>query len=174
MSTVILRSILDNRAFSLQFSAPQPPLDLLFDAPYVDWSQPFYNASHHPLYSNETLIAQRKTMRMHNWNRNLVDAWANHTHEETWIKTDINRGAVMRHFNYPEYSSKLAELGLNKTSAFSCLMDFALRPSKSLLQHITAYTSYFALPQILSIGIQIRTGDATFVRYPLSLFSTRC
>lgn len=102
---------------------------------------------------------------MINWGGDKLDEWLAARHPQKWIKLALNRGGVMRLFRKGgKYEARLAEMGLEKTGAFSCIMQYALRPKKEILRHILSYTSFFALPQIFTVGIQIRTGDKSFVR----------
>lgn len=75
----------------------------------------------------------------------------------------INRGLAIRSFTYPNISTRLLELGFTPTNVYSCLVDYLVRPKPAVLQFITEYTSFFALPSIFSITVQIRTGDSSMV-----------
>ena len=46
-------------------------------------------------------------------------------------------------------------------NVYAQLMRYLFRPKPSTLDFIHAYSSFFALPSIFSVGIHIRTGDAS-------------
>jgi hypothetical protein len=68
---------------------------------------------------------------------------------------------VYRSFNYRRLRPRLDELGLKPFSAFSCILNYLFRPKPAALDFITQYTSVLSLPTVFSVGIQIRTGDAS-------------
>jgi hypothetical protein len=68
-------------------------------------------------------------------------------------------------FNHPPAANRLAELGLTVHTVYAQLMRYLLRPKPSTLDFIHQYSSFFALPSIYSVGIHIRTGDQSMVRF---------
>jgi hypothetical protein len=68
---------------------------------------------------------------------------------------------IYRSFQYRRLGKRLEELGLKPFSAFSCILHYLFRPKPAALDFITQYTSVLSLPTVFSVGIQIRTGDAS-------------
>jgi hypothetical protein len=77
MST-FLYSVISNRAFKMDWEHPTPP-DLLFDSPYIDWSQPFNKSSSTPTqgapFRNQSFVEQRVSIQAHDWQMNQLDTW---------------------------------------------------------------------------------------------------
>ncbi|GAA5873501.1 hypothetical protein JCM16303_001145 [Sporobolomyces ruberrimus] len=175
MITTFLYSILTKRAFSISWEQPAP-FDMLFDSPHIDWSRPFTNSSStqpQQIYANETLVKSMKAIDAHNWEEPQIDEFfpgfvGNYSDSKTtpWLKLAFNRGVVIRSFTYDSVAPHLDNLGLNLTTAYSCLLNYLIRPKRAVLDFITQYTSVFSLPEYFVIGIQIRTGD-------LSMYATR-
>lgn len=194
--SAFLYSILTNRAMSISWEHPVP-FDLLFDSPYIDWSQPFHpntSSTPHPLYQDPSLVAARTDYAFLNWRPARIDDFfssivANWTlPNQPWIRVGLldsgitmntesrssqmvaNRGFVLRAFKYPSTSSQLATIGLERESAYACLLNYLLRPKPEVLSFVAKYTSLFSLPTVFSIAIQIRTGDESMVRPLFSVF----
>jgi hypothetical protein len=67
MVTTFLYAVASNRAISLTWEQPLP-LDMIFDSPFVDWSNRFLPApspARHPIYDNQTLINSRLHLTGH-------------------------------------------------------------------------------------------------------------
>ncbi|GAA5860561.1 hypothetical protein JCM1840_000300 [Sporobolomyces johnsonii] len=170
MVTTFLYSILTKRAFAVAWEQPAP-FDLLFDSPYIDWSRPFHPNSTTPprrVYANETLVKARKEIEAHNWEESQIDDFfpgfvGNYSDGKTvpWLQFDFNRGVVLRSFTYPDVAPLVHSLGLKVTTAYSCLLNYLIRPKAAALAFIAQYTSFFSLPEIFVIGLQIRTGDVS-------------
>ncbi|GAA5988297.1 hypothetical protein JCM11641_006654 [Rhodosporidiobolus odoratus] len=167
MVSTFLYSILTNRAFSMTWEQPAP-LDLLFDSPFIDWSRPFRNSTTPVglLYSNTTLLEQSEEINAHNWEEKKIDDFfprfvAEYGSKDStpWLQLDFNRGVVIRSFSYPPIKPHLDRLGLKLESAYSCLLNYLLRPKPAVLAFIAQYTSMFALPEYFVVGLQVRTGD---------------
>ncbi|GAA5831187.1 hypothetical protein JCM11251_007788 [Rhodosporidiobolus azoricus] len=168
MVTTFLYSLLTNRAFSMTWEQPAP-LDMLFDSPYIDWSRPFSNTSSTPVplpFSDPALVEQRRSINAHNWEEPVIDEFFPRFVEDfgdgkatPWLQLDFNRGVVIRSFSYPSIRPHLDRLGLKLDTAYSCLINYLLRPKASVLAFIAQYTSLMALPEYFVIGIQVRTGD---------------
>lgn len=77
---------------------------------------------------------------------------------------DFNRGVIIRSWTYKQIAPLLDNLGLKAMTAYSCLINYLLRPKPAALAFIAQYTSFFSLPENFVIGIQIRTGDLSMVR----------
>ncbi|GAA6043644.1 hypothetical protein JCM8097_000852 [Rhodosporidiobolus ruineniae] len=175
MVTTFLYSVITKRAVSMTWEQPAP-LDLLFDSPNVDWSRPF-NASStladHAPYSDTALFAQREEINAHNWFDKQIDKFFPSFVDDyggengtTWLQLNFNRGVVIRSFSYPSIRPHLDRLGLKLETAYSCLINYLLRPKPAVLAFIHQYTSLFSLPEYFVIGLQVRTGDT-------SMYATR-
>ncbi|KAI5479092.1 hypothetical protein MNV49_004091 [Pseudohyphozyma bogoriensis] len=70
-----------------------------------------------------------------------------------------NRGTVLRLFRQARSAPMMYDLGLTPDSAYSCIVDYLIRPKADVLRFIAPYTAFFELPEIYTISIQIRTGD---------------
>ncbi|GAA5960409.1 hypothetical protein JCM3765_007502 [Sporobolomyces pararoseus] len=170
MVTTFLYSILTKRAFSISWEQPAA-FDMLFDSPHIDWSRPFTNASQtlpQKIYQNETLVQSIQTIDAHNWEEPQIDDFfpgfvGNYSNGATtpWLKLAFNRGVVIRSFSYDSVAPLLENLGLNLTTAYSCLLNYLVRPKRAVLDFITQYTSLFSLPEYFVVGIQVRTGDTS-------------
>lgn len=190
-----LYAILSDRAISIDWTNPPINIPLLFDAPNVDWSVPFdaNDLSNHSIYGNPSLIEQREKRDTLGWNRVMLhDYFAKFTEwTAPWLRVsllsrsdwntladdmryarqlEMNRGVVYGSFNYPEVSPLLEQIGFKSSTAFSCLLDYLIKPKHIIMTHVNAYSSFFSLPSVYSIGIQIRTGDAAMVRPQLYSF----
>jgi hypothetical protein len=77
MTSTFLLSLLTDRAFIASWDHPVP-FSLLFDSPAVDWSEPSFPSlpslspeeggrEPQPLWSNETLVTERKRVPFHNF-----------------------------------------------------------------------------------------------------------
>lgn len=175
-------SVISSRAYFLDWQHPTPP-DLLFDSPYIDWSRPYNASSSTPIrgapFRNSTFIDQRETLQAHDWNFDVLDPFFS-TFEATksagkgssWIRlASFNRGVTIRSFWYDQLDDRLEELGMKMQTAYSCLINYLLRPKPAVLAFITRYTSFFALPEVFTVGIQVRTGDgaSSFLLFSLPL-----
>ncbi|GAA5857700.1 hypothetical protein JCM8547_004335 [Rhodosporidiobolus lusitaniae] len=170
MVSTFLYAILSGRAFSLRWEQPAP-VDLIFDSPYIDWSRSFTPSSPNLLpYTNKTVIASHDSLQQHDWPDFLLDNFFpsfpsayGAGKEPYWVSLDINRGVVFRSFYYDAVKPRLEELGLQMSTAYSCLTSFLLRPKPAILKFITQYTSFFSLPENYVVGLQIRTGDSSML-----------
>ncbi|GAA5895382.1 hypothetical protein JCM5296_002392 [Sporobolomyces johnsonii] len=172
MVSAFLYSILTKRAFTIAWEQPSP-FDLVFDSPYIDWSRPFSPTSTTPLrtvHANQTLLDARKDIQAFNWGAQQVDEFfphfvANYSDgkDSPYLRLKMNRGVSIRSFHYPTIAPRLHSLGLRLTTAYSCLLNYLIRPKAAALAFITQYTSVFSLPEYFVIGIQIRTGDASLI-----------
>ncbi|GAA5883241.1 hypothetical protein JCM3774_000640 [Rhodotorula dairenensis] len=169
MTTMFLYSVVTNRAFAVTWEQPAPA-DLLFDSPHIDWSRPFNQSSttlpNSPIYSDERLLSNRTEINAHNWDPDQLDQLMatfgdrfGDRRNSSWLQVDFNRGIVMRSFAYPKIKPHLDRLGLRITTAYSCLIQYLFRPKPAVLEFVSRYASFFALPEVFVLGIQIRTGD---------------
>ncbi|GAA5921224.1 hypothetical protein JCM1841_001641 [Sporobolomyces salmonicolor] len=172
MVSTFLYSILTKRAFAITWEQPSP-FDLLFDSPYIDWSRPFSSSSTTPprtVYANQTFVDARKDIGAFAWGERQLDEFFPHfvgNYSEgkntPWLRVKLNRGVTIRSFSYPTVAPHLHSLGLKLTTAYSCLLNYLVRPKAAALAFITQYTSLFSLPEYFVIGIQIRTGDSSLL-----------
>lgn len=81
----------------------------------------------------------------------------------TRCQIESNRGMVLHSFKYPNVAKRLHELGLRDSTAYACLLPYMIRPKPPVQAFINQYASFFALPSVFSIGVQIRTGDYSMV-----------
>ncbi|GAA5952790.1 hypothetical protein JCM8115_002350 [Rhodotorula mucilaginosa] len=169
MTSMFLYSVLTKRAFSIIWEQPAPA-DLIFDSPHIDWSRSFNKTSttppNSPIYADERLVNNRTEINAHNWDPERLDKFMptfvdqfSGARNSSWLQIDFNRGVVMRSFSYPTIKPRLDKLGLKVTTAYACLIKYLFRPKPAVLAFIAQYTSFFALPEVFVIGIQIRTGD---------------
>ncbi|BGP53273.1 hypothetical protein JCM8202v2_000832 [Rhodotorula sphaerocarpa] len=169
MTTMFMYSVMTNRAFSISWEQPAP-VDLFFDSPHIDWSRPFQRHPKSPpispVYRDKRLLRNRTEINAHNWEPEHLDEFMptfvdrfEDGRNTSWLQVDFNRGIVMRSFSYPSIKPHLDRLGLKASTAYSCLINYLLRPKPAALAFISQYTSFFALPENFVIGIQVRTGD---------------
>ncbi|GAA5884367.1 hypothetical protein JCM6882_002245 [Rhodosporidiobolus microsporus] len=168
MVTAFLMGVASNRAILLTWEQPIP-VDLVLDAPYVDWSSRFLPApapARHAVYDNETVVAGRvhqlghvaSSDRMMGMMTDLLQD--PNTKAASWYQIDaMNRGRVVGMFKNPHAAARLAQLGLTWDTAYAQLMRYLFRPKPPVLDFVHAYSSLFSLPSVYSVGIQIRTGD---------------
>jgi hypothetical protein len=71
----------------------------------------------------------------------------------------LNRGIVFRSFDYPEIAPRLREMGFQYDTIFACLARYLLRPRPAVMEYVNQHASFFALPSVYSVGIQVRAGD---------------
>jgi hypothetical protein len=80
------------------------------------------------------------------------------------IEAISNRGYVLHTLRnssiYPQY---LNSMGLNEENIFGCITDFLFRPTIGSRRFIDAYRYLLRLDSVLSIGVQIRTGDNNII-----------
>ncbi|SCZ98362.1 BZ3500_MvSof-1268-A1-R1_Chr3-2g06320 [Microbotryum saponariae] len=164
LSSTFLFAVLTKRAFVLGWEHPIPP-DIVFDSPRVDWSTRFRAHSTAPraLYNADNLPVPA-VIEGHNMKGPSVDGFWSNFHEtyanESWIKMEgLNRGVLFRAFKYDHAGLGLLDMGLKEETIYRCLLNYIVRPKPSSLEFITRYTSYFSLPSVFSVGLQIRTGD---------------
>ncbi|GAA6063001.1 hypothetical protein JCM10212_004983 [Sporobolomyces blumeae] len=170
MVTTFLYSILTKRAFSVSWEQPAP-FDMLFDSPYIDWSRPFSNESTtgpRGIYRNASLVESMHEVNGHNWEEakideffpDFVDRYSNGG-TTPWLKFQFNRGVVIRSFSYESIAPLIEATGLRLSTAYSCLLNYLIRPKRAVLDFVAQYTSLFSLPEYFVIGLQVRTGDTS-------------
>lgn len=86
---------------------------------------------------------------------------------------DFNRGVVIRSFTYFSIRPHVERLGLQLETAYSCLLNYLLRPKPAVQAFIAQYTSLFSLPEYFVVGLQVRTGDLAMVRIGFSSLPRR-
>nr|CAG8601412.1 5690_t:CDS:2 [Entrophospora candida] len=157
MASTFLFALLTDRAFLADWQVPLP-LDAIFESPNIDWSYDSFDPSY--------VIKDLDTTEINiiDYDSQDLDYYFPHTNWTTrypgpFIKFYTNQGLIQRTFDSKYYSSKLKEIGLEPHTAFGCIVDYLFRPVPPALSFITQYTALFALPNIFSVGIHIRTGD---------------
>ncbi|CAJ0848945.1 6421_t:CDS:2 [Entrophospora sp. SA101] len=157
MTSTFLFALLTDRAFLADWQVPLP-LDAIFESPNIDWSYDSFDPSY--------VIKDLDTTEINIIDYDLQDLdyyfpltnWTTR-YPDPFIKFYTNQGLIQRTFDSKYYSSKLKEIGLKPHTAFGCIVDYLFRPVPPALSFITQYSALFALPNIFSVGIHIRTGD---------------
>lgn len=163
MTSTFFFALMTGRTFLAEWQAPVP-LEMVFDSPNVDWS---FDSSD-PDVVLRMLDTRPRDIDIIHFNAPQMDrlfaesSW-DQKWPEPWLRMFTNRGMIIRSFEYQQLRPKLMALGLKPHTAFSCILDFLFRPHPSALDFITDYTALLALPNIFSIGIQIRTGDTSMI-----------
>ncbi len=62
-------------------------------------------------------------------------------------------------FDNPRLAPRLAELGLQRETAFACMFDFLYRPTPEVLELFRPELGVLLDPAVLKVGVQIRVGD---------------
>ncbi|KAI5480294.1 putative glycosyltransferase [Pseudohyphozyma bogoriensis] len=167
--TAFTYAILTKRAFLMSWEWPTP-IDLVFDSPFTDWSTPFAptDTKHaHPLFSSPGFPTSPHVVNAVNAGPGTIEQimtgmlntdW----NGKLWVSFISNRGALYRSFaGSPTAGPALRSMGLQPSTAYSCLLDYLVRPKLEATQFIAQYSALFALPQVFSVAIQIRTGDGS-------------
>ncbi|KAL8290250.1 hypothetical protein RQP46_003189 [Phenoliferia psychrophenolica] len=153
------------------------PLEVVFDSPFIDWSFSSFTQDQDPILSNvssadlDIIHFDRRAMDMTfgstSWSPSSVSRLTKGMEmrdlafQNPWIRLFTNRGMVYRSFSYDHLQTRVTSLKLKPLTAFSCILNYLFRPKPAALGFISDYSSLFALPSVFSIGIQIRTGDAS-------------
>ncbi|GAA5972821.1 hypothetical protein JCM11641_003958 [Rhodosporidiobolus odoratus] len=178
MTSAFFFGLVTNRAFLAEWQSPIP-LDLVFDSPHVNWSYSSYTSHSHPVLGKPKLAEQAAELDIIHFDRLSVDAtfgsasWnakrdgrltkgfekRDLAYASPWIKFFTNRGMIYRSFKYKHLQKSIARLGLQPTTAFSCISQYLFQPKPPAMDLIAQYTSVLALPSVFSVGLHIRTGD---------------
>ena len=158
------------------------PIDVIFDSPAVDWSYSSFDSESHPVLNDEKLLSEAADLDIIHFDRRSMDrafgsaSWTPHpkkrltkglerrdlAFKSRWIKFFSNRGMIYRASSkYQHLQPRLQELGLKPQTTFGCILNYLFRPKPPALDFISKYTSVLTLPSVFSVGIQIRTGDAS-------------
>ncbi|KAI5478721.1 putative glycosyltransferase [Pseudohyphozyma bogoriensis] len=172
-------SLLTDRAFFVSWEFPVP-FDLVFDSPHIDWSTPYHveeSNNVNPFYKDQHLangpwVANTYNQFIPEIDKTHQDLFENKWWNHPWVEYAGNRGMVLRMFRQAYSARSLYLLGLNPDSAYSCLTDYLIRPKLDVNNFISQYTSFFQLPSIYTISIQIRTGDASMHKADVELENT--
>ncbi|KAI9270650.1 hypothetical protein BDA99DRAFT_502358 [Phascolomyces articulosus] len=171
MVSTFFYGLLTDRAYLAHWQDPLP-LETLFEKPSIDWS--FDPKEMRQLFDkkNDSYLSYQSINTLNQkWGtigRSVFPDGADQDFKElfkaSYVEWHSNRAFVIRTFREStRYPEKLNELGLNKENAFRCIMDYLFRPTIGARQFINAYRKMFEMESILSIGLQIRTGDSGIV-----------
>ncbi|KAI5475246.1 putative glycosyltransferase [Pseudohyphozyma bogoriensis] len=149
--------------------ADRVPFDLVFDSPHIDWSTSYHDEvsyNQKPFYRDPRLgtapyLADSYNRYVPETDRIHDAIVATKWHNNNWVEYWGNRGTVLRFFQTPSSAEPLYKLGMTPDSAYSCLIDYLIRPKMDVINFISQYMAFFELPSIYTISIQIRTGDAS-------------
>ncbi|KAI9316436.1 hypothetical protein BX666DRAFT_1858904 [Dichotomocladium elegans] len=174
MVSTFFYALLTDRAYLAHWDRHNPMLlEDLFEKPTINWSfdpekmrRAFENGK-----GDRRLSYRRVNTLNYNWakvgerifpqgvNQDFRALW-----NESYIEWHNNRAFVIRTLEHSaRYIDQLAPVGLNKDNAFRCIIDFLFRPKPGPRQFIHAYKAMFQMDSVLSIGLQIRTGDSGIV-----------
>ncbi|KAI5478724.1 ABC transporter [Pseudohyphozyma bogoriensis] len=170
--TTFTSALLTKRAFTAAWEYFLP-IDMVFDSPYIDWSAPYHpNSTRHqhpiynklemaegPYYQDAMLLLPGKKM-----DDFMKDQLETDYAGRPWAQLLTNIGSLIRTLKYVSPGrEKLYAMGLRPQSAYTCIFDYLFKPKPAVLDFIARYTSLFSLPNIYTITLQIRTGDAAMV-----------
>lgn len=151
-----------------------------------------------PVYANETVrSSQDSTLTLINgagWSEYWRRTWPGADVKTPWVQVccissdrrcvyahgshashrfqyrDFNRGAMIRSLKSPSWvQAHKATFNMTIHNVYTCVTNYLFRPKPAVQAFIAQYSSYFALPSVFAIGIQIRTGDASIVRLAPSI-----
>ncbi|KAI9495968.1 hypothetical protein BDB00DRAFT_953602 [Zychaea mexicana] len=175
MVSTFFYGLLTDRAYLAHWEDPLP-LETLFEKPSIDWSfdpkemrelfdkKEDADNNDYLSYKKVNTLNQKwgpigRTMFPHGATQDFKDLW-----NASYVEWHGNRAFVIRTFRESSiYPEKLNQLGLTKENSFRCIMDYLFRPTIGARQFINAYKNMFEMDSILSIGLQIRTGDSGIV-----------
>jgi hypothetical protein len=158
MVSTFFFALMTGRAFLMYWDQPTS-LESLFDAPSINWTTP------------QHLKYEPTTINSFNKNKSIVgDIFPNTSWDDLYPQDIVtirsNRGIIIRSMvNHTLYNKKAFDMGLKLHTATGCFMDYIMRPKRHILRYVNMYLQLLTLPNIFSVGIQIRTGDAAF-RHP--------
>ncbi|GAA5929823.1 uncharacterized protein JCM15063_004633 [Sporobolomyces koalae] len=178
MTSAFFFGLVTQRSFLAEWQSPIP-LDIVFDSPAVNWSYSSFTSSQHPVLGQESLVDQSAELDIIHFDRLSVDSTFGSTswnpkkgkqwtkgfekrdiaYASKWIKFFTNRGMIFRSFQYKHLQKSIKRLGLEPTTAFSCINQYLFRPKPPARNLISEYTSVLSLPSVFSVGIHVRTGD---------------
>ncbi|CAM0141597.1 unnamed protein product [Umbelopsis sp. WA50703] len=172
MVSTFFTALLTDRAYYAYWEPHNPfELETAFEAPNINWT--YDMETMHRIYDNTSVMTSRNFLDTMNLkypilnsmvfpngpDTNFTELWP-----ESLIESVSNRGFILNTFRqstlYPKY---LHSIGLTEENSFGCLTDFLFRPTIGSRRFIDAYRYLLRLDSVLSIGIQIRTGDSNIV-----------
>ncbi|SGY17530.1 BQ5605_C015g07811 [Microbotryum silenes-dioicae] len=163
----LLYAVLTDRALLITWE--DLPFELFFDSVIIDWAQPEMPNSHRSIHPKLALKGEKQFISSITPPRADLDRFFSQDvfeekrNEPSWLQLMTNRGVTLRSFNYPNVAQAMRERGFDSTTAYACMSDFLFRPKPNPLRFIAEYSSFFSLPTVYSIAIQIRTGDDAMV-----------
>ncbi|KAI9320831.1 hypothetical protein BX666DRAFT_1911679 [Dichotomocladium elegans] len=169
MVSIFLYALLTDRAYLSHWAAENPMLlEDLFERPTIDWR-------FDPEEMRSVFVERHDYMHVDLLNRNWhsvgnylfpngPDQDFHSLFNASYIEWHTNRAFVIRTFQEStRYPERLTKMGITKENAFRCIIDYLFRPTFGSRQFINAYKNLFEMDSVLSIGIQIRTGDIDIV-----------
>ncbi|KAI8142183.1 hypothetical protein BJV82DRAFT_615859 [Fennellomyces sp. T-0311] len=171
MVSTFFYALLTDRAYLANWQDPLP-LETLFEKPSIDWS--FNPSEMRDLFDkkNDKYLSYQSVNTLNQkWGsigRTVFPDGPSQDFKKLWkasyVEWHSNRAFVIRTFQESSiYPDQLEKVGLTKENAFRCIMDYLFRPTVGARQFINAYKHMFEMESILSIGLQIRTGDSGIV-----------
>lgn len=177
-------ALLSGRAFVRQTYGDMPPLEAAFDYSSVNWSSPGFEDE---LFDH--LKFTYKGIRGYSGNRSPPSG-TDHTKyasiyhinsdqlslqffmsnltlqpegqsEVPYVFFASNRGNSLRLFDNPFHTNQLERMGLRPDLSFFCAFQYLFKPNAAVTELAKPSMEVLADPDILKIGIAIRTGDWT-------------
>lgn len=186
LTTSLLLAVLTNRVFQIGNRSVLLSLDILFNAPNIDWMrqldeewliEPLRDSADIINY-NETILAEGKYSAINSIrNDSVVAAIAqsdvgNVLGNSKNVFLVLNRGKTVAIFSNENYRDKLTSMNLTQYSTFGCLVNYLFSPKPEIfipvLPQLRALIGHSTPTSIrggtdawptLRIGIQIRVGD---------------
>ncbi|CAO3693501.1 unnamed protein product [Umbelopsis ramanniana] len=172
MVSTFFTALITDRAYYAYWEPHNPfELETAFEAPNINWT---YDVdTFNRIYDNTSVMTSRRFLDTINVKLGYLDnmlfgGGADTNFTELWpeslIESISNRGYVLHTLRnssiYPQY---LNSMGLNEENIFGCITDFLFRPTIGSRRFIDAYRYLLRLDSVLSIGVQIRTGDNNII-----------
>lgn len=165
ISSAFLFGLVTRRALLINWETDVQP-EWIFDAPKINWSYDVENS----LYNGNANLSTASVYAISFGPHRIDPIFQHRDWNATWQQDRVdfimNRGIVHRTFNHSLYGESLLkkQFGLSAETAFACFMNFLIRPKPKILSYVKKYLDLLSRPNVLPIGIQIRTGDAS-MRY---------
>jgi hypothetical protein len=177
--TEFLYAYLTRRAFQILSYGDIPGLEIPFDSPHINWTADFYpsNVYEHMKKTFEgdrgtppDLDKSLKYAYMFQYNSEPTDFYMKSNFsvdprgidDATHVFIALNRGRSFRMLENPHYREHFRKMGLRPELAFYCVFNYLFQPSQKVLDLMKPTMDAILKPDILTIGISIRTGDHVF------------
>eukprot|EP00195_Chlamydomonas_chlamydogama_P011934 CAMPEP_0202891552 /NCGR_PEP_ID=MMETSP1392-20130828/1587_1 /ASSEMBLY_ACC=CAM_ASM_000868 /TAXON_ID=225041 /ORGANISM="Chlamydomonas chlamydogama, Strain SAG 11-48b" /LENGTH=422 /DNA_ID=CAMNT_0049575341 /DNA_START=251 /DNA_END=1520 /DNA_ORIENTATION=+ len=147
----------------LPADAKQPPLEVAFDAPFVDWACP---GAYWKGAGSEFLHLTREDGDFHSPRAKLYRDFVlgdirnlKGNNVTTW-HIAIQRGLSVAIFHNLAHAPELRQLGLRPDTAFGCALAYLMRPNRKTLWLVPRpLLAVMTDESFMKIGLQLRTGD---------------